>query len=78
MAVGYNRRKFPADGEFSWHAEASGLKKAGRRAMGASLYVIRVRKDGSYGNAEPCPNCKAFIERSGIVKVDWSKEEWNA
>ena len=74
IAYGFNRVKF---GETTWHAEEVALKKAGRRALGASMYVIRIRKDGSYGMAMPCPKCQKLLEHMGIAKVKWSDDSWN-
>jgi pyrimidine deaminase RibD-like protein len=72
VSVGFNRRRFSADGKFTYHAEENSLKKAGRRAKGAELYVIRIKKDGSRGLARPCNGCQDIINKSGISKVWFS------
>ncbi len=76
ISVGYNRKIMPKDGVFTVHAEAAALKKAGRRARGATLHSIRIKKDGSYGLAKPCPKCQVLIDRLGM-KVKYSSELWN-
>ncbi len=77
VAVGYNRRVFPNAEKFSQHAEIAAIRKAGMRARGSSIYVLRFKKDGTYGLAKPCLNCSRVIERVGIVRVYYSTEQWN-
>ena len=72
ISVGYNRKRFSADGKFTWHCEEQALKKAGRRAKDKTLYVIRILKDGSIGMAMPCKSCQKLIEKYGIRKVYYS------
>ena len=49
----------------SVHAEARLTKKCG---CGASVYVARIRRDGSLGCAKPCSRCLAVM-RSHRVEV---------
>jgi hypothetical protein len=72
--VGYNRRKFPVNGTFTFHAEEAALKKSGRRARGAYMLVVRVKKNGSYGLAKPCVKCESLAKKAGIVKIEYSTE----
>jgi pyrimidine deaminase RibD-like protein len=72
VTVGYNRRVFPNGEAFSQHAEEAALKKAGSRAKGATLYVLRFKKDGSRGMARPCGRCHDTLNRAGIVRVFFS------
>lgn len=72
IAVGYNRRKFPYDGRFTYHSEEAALKIAGRRAKGSTVYVIRIKKNGSLGYAKPCDFCRKYIEKYGVAKVYYS------
>ncbi len=44
-----------------WHAECKCLRKLG---VGGVLYVARVRKDGSVGNARPCRGCQLMLRFS--------------
>ncbi len=65
--------------EASGHAEARSLRKAG---FGATLWVARVLRDGSWAMAKPCKNCKALIKNKGVKKVYYttgpnSWESWN-
>ena len=50
----------------SAHAEIRVLRKAG---YGASLYVARMRKDGTPGLARPCARCLASLRPRGISRV---------
>jgi deoxycytidylate deaminase len=77
VSVGYNRKVFPEGGKWSTHAEEAALKKAGRRAVGATLHVIRIMKNGDYAYARPCHDCQMMIIRSGVAIVKYSDESWN-
>jgi tRNA(Arg) A34 adenosine deaminase TadA len=48
------------------HAESRVLKKAGH---GATLYVARVTRNGLWGCAKPCHNCRTMIKNRGVEKV---------
>jgi deoxycytidylate deaminase len=49
MAI--QHRRYP----FSVHAEMAALLDAGPAARGADLLVVRMRHDGTFGMALPCP-----------------------
>jgi deoxycytidylate deaminase len=57
------------------HAERKVLKKSG---YGATLYVARVRRDGSIGCAKPCARCRASMRSMGVERVYYtiSPDEW--
>jgi deoxycytidylate deaminase len=42
------------------------------KLVGASLYVHRLKKDGSTGSAQPCEHCTRMLKAVGIRRVDWS------
>ena len=44
-----------------------------RMLRGASIYVHRLRKDGSPGLAKPCRYCEVLITWSGIKNVEYSR-----
>ena len=48
------------------------LNKAGQRAKGADILVIRLKKDGSFGLAKPCFNCEFLINKAEINRRDWT------
>jgi deoxycytidylate deaminase len=76
ISYGYNKRKFHGHNrsgyKFTWHAEYSAISKAGIRAKGAEMLVLRIRKNGTFGDAEPCKACKYYIEKAGIKIVRYS------
>jgi deoxycytidylate deaminase len=72
ISVGYNRKKFPTNNKFTYHAEEMALYKAGRRAKNKTLYVVRILKNGTIGLAYPCKNCQKMIERYQIRKTYYS------
>jgi len=57
------------------HAEIAALKRAGDNAQGATLYVARVRPDGSWAMSKPCNNCAQAIDRAGVKRVVWSYDD---
>lgn len=61
------------------HCEYKALKKCDR---GATLFVARVKADGSYGMSRPCPNCSKAIISKDVEKVYYTINEnqygvWN-
>ncbi len=73
IAKGTNSLKplAPPDGKYSIHAEVAAMNRAGIKAVGATLYVVKVNKKG-IKNSEPCKDCVAEIKKSGIKKVCYS------
>jgi len=61
----------------SGHAEARVLRKSG---YGATVYVARVKKDGSLAMAKPCSKCMAALRAMGVEMVYWtiSNNDWEA
>ena len=61
----------------SSHAEARVLRKSG---YGATIYVARVKKDGSLAMAKPCSRCMAALKSRGAEMVYWtiSNNDWEA
>jgi deoxycytidylate deaminase len=54
------------------HAEIAALLVAGSRAYGATVYVARVRKDGTPADSKPCKKCEGQLKRKGVKKVIWT------
>jgi tRNA(Arg) A34 adenosine deaminase TadA len=48
------------------HSEYRLLKKCD---VGSTIFVARVKADGSYGMARPCHNCSKFIVTKKVHKV---------
>lgn len=75
IAYGFNRRSMSyttvrhINQRRAWwtiHAEDAALRKAGARAKGSEMLVVRIMKDGSFGNAAPCFTCQFLIGKAGI------------
>ncbi len=58
--------------KYSVHAEESGLNRAGKRAIGATLYVSRIGKGGTLRNSQPCEKCMPRIRAAGIRAIYYS------
>lgn len=63
------------------HAELAAIIDAMRydrfrnSLIGTSIYVARLKKDGSLGLAKPCRWCQELIHRVGIKEVTWSVDQ---
>ena len=66
----FNRQSFfPA----SRHAEiACCLNQPASSTNGAVLYVVRVRKDGTFGMSKPCEVCQGAMKFLNIKKIYYS------
>lgn len=61
---------------FSIHAEFDALLHANRvikSLRGPSIYVHRIRKDGTPGLAKPCKYCATMLSWAGITDIHYSK-----
>lgn len=86
IGVGYNRPNHPSvvwdkkftHSKYSLHAERAAL--LGLRpydVAGATMYVLRVRRDGSFGMAKPCNRCANMLKNYDIkVFYTTDKGEW--
>lgn len=76
--VGFNQssthrfaRKFGR--HYTRHAELNCILGIPRcKSTGATVYVVRIKKDGSYGMAKPCQCCEDMLKFVGVKKVYWS------
>lgn len=60
------------------HAEVACLNKAidlGIDWSRASLFICRIKKDGSRGLAKPCVGCQTFIRNLGIKNVYYTTND---
>lgn len=55
----------PFPGE-SHHAEARVVRKLDR---GSEVWVARVKRDGTWGMAKPCPSCERRLRSSRVTRV---------
>jgi deoxycytidylate deaminase len=55
------------------HAESACIIRRGLdNCCDTTMYVLRIKKDGSLGTAKPCPVCEKLILDSGIKKCYYS------
>ena len=40
--------------------------------VGSIVYLVRIRRDGMFGNSKPCPNCQKVLRTTGIKRVYYS------
>lgn len=89
VGTGYNKPVAPmrlrGKGYRSIHAEIDAMNNMTRVYMEGKkklageekeMYIVRLRPDGSFGNAKPCPRCLAHIKNLGwgINKINYTNE----
>lgn len=81
LASAHNELRFTRKASAPWestHAEEMVilqiLRQPGglQKLAGATLYVSRVKKDGSLGSAKPCKSCQELIDSVPIKRVVFS------
>lgn len=58
----------------SIHAEFMAAIKADMQIKGATVYVFRQQKNGSWATAKPCASCFEFLMNCGVKEVVYSYE----
>lgn len=83
LSTGINERKYTKRNGRSWpsiHAEEAAILKilkepnGQRKLIGATIYVSRIKKDGTPGLAKPCKDCQALINAVGIKRVFYTED----
>ncbi len=78
LSTGYNDLRYSKRNGRSWasvHAEEMAIVKllkqpnGLKQLAGSTLYVSRIKKDGSTGCAKPCKECKTLLDSVHIHKV---------
>lgn len=54
------------------HAELDAIIKCRNLSKAKKIFIARVKRDGEYGNAEPCPICQEAIRDAGIKEIEWT------
>jgi deoxycytidylate deaminase len=81
MSVGYNEIRYNSElRKSNIHAEEAAIMKLLRTKRledlaGSTIYVSRIRANGSTGLAKPCGNCDALIKSVGIRAVVYTTSE---
>lgn len=60
------------------HAEITAIKHITLRDIDwrqVSIYVVRVKKDGTYGMTRPCNACMQYIKEKGIRNIYYSTDD---
>lgn len=72
VSAGCNVRGKGYSSYFSLHAEEVAIARASNKRgikPGSTMYVARLKDDGSWGLSAPCDRCQALINEAGITKV---------
>jgi deoxycytidylate deaminase len=70
-----NRFRKKQRGHATVHAEIGAILGLDRSITeGATIYVVRVGRDGCLRNSKPCPMCEAAMQFVGVKKVVYSNE----
>jgi deoxycytidylate deaminase len=74
----YDQYRFKCESDLqnmhSLHAEIACLNmiKQDIDFRDLELYIVRLRKNGEYGLARPCPSCFQYIIEKGIWRINYS------
>ena len=85
ISIAYNKDKFSSFGErfraqgvgpATHHAElscVSGIDKS--KTSGASIFVVRLNRNGELRLSKPCPMCHDVLKHAGVKKVYYSTSD---
>lgn len=86
LSIGYNNRDWNpitehykvADHCCTTHAEVDGILKKRRkiRFEDSKVFVVRIRSDGSVGDAKPCEMCQDVLYNYGVKKAIFTTSEF--
>lgn len=59
------------------HCEARLVRKLDQ---GATVYLVRLTKDGQWANSKPCPDCMRALRRAKVKKVIYTQapNQWES
>lgn len=75
--IRYVKGRIERKNEISLHAEQAAILAIIHRLdalAGSTIYVSRVRSDGSHAMARPCPYCMRLIQSVGIKKMVYTTD----
>jgi hypothetical protein len=63
--VPMTRSKTPCSGGYTIHAERNAIHKLGdyTKLRGATMLVVRILSDGSFGESKPCKTCMPHLKK---------------
>ena len=76
---GFNQKRHTGKVKTQWpdslHAEAAAIIDTSRRLLAKStIYVCRIKKDGTSAMAKPCDYCAALLKYVSVKRVVYSNE----
>ena len=78
IGVGFNRHKTHTQSPHAYkylHAEVdAALGVPLKQLRGATIYVYREKKDGTYGLAKPCSSCEGFLKERGLKSMIYTSD----
>lgn len=75
LGIGWNAMKTNPKSPHAFksvHAEFMAIKNSEEEIEGATAYVFRQHKSGTWAMAKPCESCWKYLIQSGIKKVVYS------
>lgn len=86
LSVGYNSRGWnplsehyrTADHACNIHAEVAAIisKRKKIRFEGSKIYVVRIKSDGTVGNAKPCEMCQHVLFNYGVKRAFYTTDDF--
>ena len=78
LQAAIDTKYFNCDCTGKLHAETMALLpyiKQKQNLSGATLYTCRIKGNGEYGMARPCPRCMQLIKKVGIKKIVYTTDD---
>ena len=77
---GFNQLRHTSKAKTAWpsvHAEVAAILSTSRRLLNKStIYVCRVKKDGTQGLSKPCDYCTSMIKYVSLKKIVFTTEDY--
>lgn len=77
LGTGFNVLKTHPKSPHNWkavHAEFMAVMSAGYDVDGATAYIFRQQKNGTWAAAKPCESCWQFLVDCGVKEIVYSYE----
>ena len=78
---GFNQLRHTSKAKTEWpnslHSEVAAILDTSRRLLSKStIYIYRVKKDGTQGLAKPCDYCMSLIKFCSLKTIVYSTDEY--